>query len=248
MWQLGDKIGGLGGTLVQGLSLIGSIFGGGNDEGDYDLKDLVVDIIDRVAGGSIDPTKGFEGIWNPTSFDSGFFGKQLVLRDRALNYVPLLAAMASSPNLTSSGTDLGIGAAGALGAAAATQALTGFSQGTSFAMTNATSSSDRNMSLTNNDLVSAEAASVTGMESELQTKTVYDLYVKLFEQRDMPIRVQLAEFEEVATKSLKDSVMADMAADVRYLANQASGSGINVDLGSEDAAAFTSQIYNVRRL
>lgn len=246
-WQLGEKIGGLGGTLVQGLSILGSIFGGSDDES-YDIKDLVLSFVDSVKGGSINPTKGFEYIWNPSNFESGLFGSQLTLKDRALNYVPLLAAMASSPNLVSSGTDLGISSVGALGAAIGAQALSGFSEGTSFAVTNATSSSDRSLSLSNNDLVTAEAAMITGSESELETKTVYDLYVKLFEQRDVPIRVQLAEFEELAAQSLKDGVMGDLAGDVKYLANQAAGSGINVDLGAEDASVMTNQIYRVKNL
>lgn len=268
-WQLGEKLGGIGGTLLQGLTIASNLFSGARttgdwssgdrvrdyqitseETGDYSLIDLLTQSIDMATHGALNLTNGFEYIWNPNDFESGFFGSahQLTLKDRALNYIPLLGALASTNtgNLTSTGTDLSSILQGAAAVSGLAQSV--FSEGTSFAVTNATSASSKNYSLSNNDLVTAQVSTVTGSENELATKTVYDLYTKLFEQRDMPIRVQLAEFEELATKSLKESLIADMASDVRYLANQASGSGINVDLGAEDAALMRNQIYTVREM
>lgn len=251
LWQLGEKMGGLAGTLTQGLSIGMDLFDGGNS-----IFNLAASMVGAVTGGSLNLEKGFENVWKPNNFDSGIFGSQITLKDRALNYVPLLQMIASSDtkDLTTSGTDLGtLVGSGARAVQNALRAATSsssapFSEGTSFAMTNASTASARNMSLSANDVVTAEVSNVTGTEGELATKTVYDLYVKLFETRDVPIRVQLAEFEALATKSLKESLIDGMANDLKYLANQASGSGINVDIGSEDAAVLTSQIYNVRRM
>lgn len=254
LWQLGEKIGGIGGTLAQGLGFL--LGGTGGDEG-ISMLDLVTSMVGSITGGSLDFEKGFQSVWNPNNFDAGFFGssQQMLLKDRALNYIPLMQMIASSDNknLTASGTDLGVlsgTSSSSLGLTRSTAkgSITPFSEGTSFAMTNASTASARNMSLSANDVVTAEVSNVTGTEGELATKTVYDLYVKLFETRDVPIRVQLAEFEALATKSLKESLIDGMANDLKYLANQASGSGINVDIGAEDAAVLTSQIYNVRRM
>ena len=254
LWQLGEKIGGIGGTLAQGLGFL--LGGAGGDEG-ISMLDLVTSMVGSITGGSLNTEAGFQSIWNPSNFDAGFFGSshQMLLKDRALNYIPLMQMIASSDNknLTASGTDLGVlsGTSSAtlgLTRGTAKGSITPFSEGTSFAMTNASTASARNMSLSANDVVTAEVSNVSGTEGELATKTVYDLYVKLFETRDVPIRVQLAEFEALATKSLKESLIDGMASDLKYLANQASGSGINVDIGSEDAAVLTSQIYNVRRM
>lgn len=255
LWQLGEKMGGLAGTLTQGLSIGMDLFDGGNS-----IFNLAASMVGAVTGGSLNLEKGFENVWKPNNFDSGIFGSQITLKDRALNYVPLLQMIASSntKDLTTSGTDLGtLVGRGAQAVQSVLEAATSsssstvpapFSEGTSFAMTNASTASARNMSLSANDVVTAEVSNVTGTEGELATKTVYDLYVKLFETRDVPIRVQLAEFEALATKSLKESLIDGMANDLKYLANQASGSGINVDIGAEDAAVLTSQIYNVRRM
>ena len=268
-WNIGEKTGGTFGAVSKLASLASNLFGDifqSEEEADkYSVWDLASTLVSQYQDNYLSPTQGLEFLWNPQVSDNPWFFNEktnaLTLKDRALNYIPLLGAVASSDmkQLTSSGTDLGTStnelstmvgeaAAAANKALSSTSSSSGMSEGTSFAMTNASTESERSMSLSNNDLVSAETSAVTGASNEITTRTVYDLYEKLFEKRDVPIRVQLAEIEEVVTKSLQQYLISDMANDVKYLANQAAGTGINVDLGAEDASLMKSQIYSVKYL
>lgn len=111
------------------------------------------------------------------------------------------------------------------------------------------------------DVVASEAAQTSGLinleplstqsgygydvystESENEGYNEYDIFEELFYHQEHPIRVHLAYFDDEAMSQLKyDGHMQDMY-------NMATGTGIPVDLGLEDADVMSTvdKIYSVR--
>lgn len=77
----------------------------------------------------------------------------------------------------------------------------------------------------------------------------YDVYQELFYHQEHPIRVHISHFDADALgQLLNDAHMQADYENLTYLKNQAEGSGINVDLGNEDAGVLASQIYRVMEM
>lgn len=111
------------------------------------------------------------------------------------------------------------------------------------------------------DVVASEAAQTSGLinleplstqsgygydvystESENEGYNEYDIFEELFYHQEHPIRVHLAYFDDEAMSQLKyDGHMQDMY-------NMATGTGIPVDLGLEDADVMSTidKVYSVR--
>jgi hypothetical protein len=101
-----------------------------------------------------------------------------------------------------------------------------------------------------NDIEDVEVPAVVSSETaEALSKsiTLQDVYTELFIEQNYPIRVHLAYFDDDAMNQLRGDAHMDAVHDsVQYLRNQAAGSGINIDLDTNDAYVLSSQIYNVR--
>ena len=240
-WSLGDAVGGVLGTVIQTVSGLASLLF--SDE--FALKDVLtgdVQLSNTAFGNLFSDTASLLNLEKYTGFEdffktkgrSDFFTKG-VITERAANYVPMLTAMAN--------TDLS--ATSARGAEwVYTNAAGAVDTGVSTSITNASSVDQMAGSLVNNEVATLSASNVTG--ASVAVRDIGDIYAKLFEHRDTPIKVTLSDVEDEAKKKLLVDFLTEMSSDVKYLANQAAGSGINIDLGAEDANLLRSQIYNVR--
>lgn len=239
-WMLGDAIGGTLGSVIQAVSGVATFL----LSDDIGLKDVLtgnVSLNDSIFGNIPSDIAALFSNNRYTGFDD-YFGKGRsdffthgVQTERAANYIPLIAAMSSTDmsKTTSRGAEW-----------VYTNAAGSVESGVSTSITNASTADQMEGSLVNNEVATLSSSNITG--ASIQVRDIGDLYAKLFEHRDTPIKVTLSDVEDEAKKKLLVDFLTDMSSNLEYLANQASGTGINVDLGSEDANIMRSQIYNVR--
>lgn len=230
LWTIGDMLPGVLGDAIQTLTLSGNLVGSLITNGWNKLKSWVT--------GSTYESQGLLGfIESAIRSVSDWSGAESTF----LKYLDVLNG--NGELINSRGNQYLVNTDGSITkqtsySSVFTQAITGDtgSIGASEYIGN-TSNSDYQQNLTENPVTSVGASTITGNQGAV--RDISDLYAMLFESRTVPIRVQLATVEDEAKLILRCDYL-------HYLATQAEGTGINVDLGNEDASLLQSKIYNVR--